>query len=224
MPINLLLVEAYTVMRHGLRLLLEEDPEILVIGEAGTKADTISLALDLSPSLILIDPDLPDAGSIQTIRQLRSALPAVPLIILTASQSSDEILAAFKAGVKGYLLKDITGPRLIESIHQVAAGESILPITLTGCLLEELAEPSPSPEILTDRELDVLACVTQGLGNKEIACILNISQNTVKTHVRRILAKLHLRSRTEAATFALQRGVPLPSCVAQKSDIINHPS
>jgi DNA-binding NarL/FixJ family response regulator len=152
---------------------------------------------------------LPDARGAETIRRIRAGVPQTQVLILTASERCEDMVAAIKAGARGYLRKNVSGAEVIQAIHHVAAGQAVLPPALTTRLLDELADPSPTPEALTERELDVLQYITQGLGNKEIATALNISQNTVKTHVRRILGKLNLPSRTAAATYAMQNGIVL---------------
>jgi DNA-binding NarL/FixJ family response regulator len=202
--IKVLIVDAHTIMRHGLRLILQEDPTIMVVGEAASGPEAIDQAIRLSPQIVLMDLQLPDQCGIQVIQQLRTALPETQILILTVTAQRDTMLAACQAGAKGYLLKSMSGQDVVKAIHQIAGGQAVLPAQLTTRLLQELATPSPTPHRLTDRERDVLHCMSQGLGNKEIASTLHISHNTVKTHVRRILGKLQLRNRTEAATFALQ--------------------
>jgi len=207
--IHVLIVDAYTVLRHGLRLILQEDPELTVVGEAANSTDALAQVTTLGPDVVLIDPNLPDSYGIETIRSIRTMEPQTQVLVLTTSEQSIDILATFKAGAKGYLSKNVTGAEVVQAIHQVALGQAVLPPTLATCLLDGLAESIPASEQLTNRERDVLTCLTQGLGNREIATALNISQNTVKTHMRRILSKLNLRSRTEAATYALQKGLIL---------------
>lgn len=204
---SVLIVDAYTVLRHGLRLILQEDERLQVVGEAGTAAEVMEQACRLHPDVILMDVRLPDASGPDVIRQVRTVAPQSPVLVLTTSGRSEEVLSAFKAGAKGYLLKDISGETVVSAVHQVAAGQSVLPPELTDRLLTGLSSPTPTPHALTDRELEVLRYISRGLGNKEIAGELNISQNTVKTHVRRILHKLNLRSRTEATAYALQMGI-----------------
>ena len=208
--IKVLIVDAHTVLRHGLRLILQEDQAITVIGEAAESAEALQKTQTLNPDVVLMDLCLPGGDGIETIRQIRSTMPQTQVLVLTVSDRSDTMLAACKAGAKGYLLKNVSGAEVVKAIHQVAQGQAILSRPVTTCLLDELANPTPPPEELTRRELDVLQYLSQGFGNKEIATRLNISQNTVKTHVRRIFGKLHLRNRTEAAAYVMQR------------DLLNH--
>ena len=202
--IRVLIADAHTVLRHGLRLILQQDPNLTVVGEAASSAEVLACATNLSPDIVLMDLNLNGANGVETIRQVRKASPQTEVVVLTVSDQSESMLAACKAGVKGYLLKSVSGKDVVQAIHRVAAGQAVLPPDLTTQLLNELANPAALPETLTGRELDVLRCMIRGHGNKEIAAALNISQNTVKTHVRRILSKLHLRNRTEAVAYAVQ--------------------
>lgn len=205
MMIRVVLADPHTVLRHGLRLILQEDPEIEVVGEAANGAEAVSQAIALRPDVIVLELQLPDFPGVKAIEQIRSAVPHSQVLALTVLDRSEDMLAACKAGAKGYLLKSVRGADVSRAVRQLAGGQAVLPPNLAARNLDELACPTPTPELLTGREKDVLFYVAQGLGNKEIANNLNISENTVKTHIRRILTKLNLRNRTEAATFALKR-------------------
>ena len=202
--ITVLIVNSHTILRHGLRLILQEDPALSVVGEAANGSEAVHQTHTFQPDVVLMDLALPDTCGIDTIAQIRASSADSEVLILTTSDRDEDMVAACKAGAKGYLLNNVTGKDVIQAIHQVAAGQATLSPPVTNCILNELSSPSLPPEALTSRELDVLNCLTLGLGNKEIATMLSISQNTVKTHVRRILAKLNLRNRTEAATYAMQ--------------------
>jgi len=202
--IRVLIADPHTVLRHGLRLILQEDPTLTVVGEAASSNETLTQAMALKPDVVLMDLNMPDLCGISTIRQIRDTLPAIQVLVLTISDRHEDMIAACRAGARGYLLKSVGGTDVIKAIHQVATGQATLAPPVTNSLLDELASPAATPEELTRREMDVLHYLTQGLGNKEIADTLSISQNTVKTHVRRILDKLNLRNRTEAATYAMQ--------------------
>jgi DNA-binding NarL/FixJ family response regulator len=202
--IKVLIADTHTVLRHGLRLILQEDPGLSVVGEAANATELMVQVECVTPDVVLMDVDLSDQCGIETVRQIRSTSSQPQVLILTVSDQCDNMLPALKAGAKGYLLKSVSGQEVVQAIYEVADGNAVLPRSLTTRLIDELAAPPPVLAELTEREIDVLQCITRGLGNKEIATTLNISQNTVKTHVRRILAKLNLRNRTEAATFALQ--------------------
>jgi len=204
--IRVMIVDAYTVLRHGLRLILQEDPCLEIVGEAANTAEAVRQATTLKPDLMLIEPELPDLSGPVALKKLQAAHPDIPILVLSTSERGEDILAAFQAGAKGYLSKKVNSQEIIQTIHQIARGEAVLPPELTTQLLHSLTHPL-GRESLTARELDVLQCITAGLGNREIASTLHISHNTVKTHVRRILYKLNLRSRTEAATYALKNGL-----------------
>jgi DNA-binding NarL/FixJ family response regulator len=202
--IRILLVDPHTILRHGLRLILQEDPFLTVVGEAACGIEAVHQAFLLRPDVVVTELQLPNFSAVRAIEKIRAALPQTQVLVLTVSERREDMLAACKAGAKGYLLKNVRGGEVIQAVHQIMAGQAVLAPCLASRLLDELADPSPTPELLTSRERDILLYVTQGLGNKEIANFLNISENTVKTHIRRILTKLNLRNRTEAAAYALQ--------------------
>ncbi|RMF27708.1 MAG: DNA-binding response regulator [Chloroflexi bacterium] len=205
--IRVLIADDHAILRQGLRLILREAPDLSVVGEAATGAEAIAQAVALAPDVVLMDIELPDLSGIEATRRIRALSPQTRILVLTVSDRSEDLVGALKAGARGYLLKSADAATVLDAIRRVAAGQAVLPPDLTALLLDELAEPQPVAEGLTERELEVLGYIVQGLGNKEIAAILHLSENTVKTHVRHILSKLNVRSRAEAAAYAVRAGL-----------------
>lgn len=213
--IRVFLADDHTLLRQGLRRILAEDPTLTVVGEAADGNEAVTQACALNPDVILMDVWMPGLNGIEATRRIREACPGVQIIMLTVSDRDADLFGALKAGARGYLLKNAEAQQVLEAIHRVAAGEAILPPALAARVLDEfvkLTAKQPSgaiggAETLSEREAAVLRLVAQGLSNKEIAVHLSLSENTVKTHVRHILEKLHLRSRTEAAAYAARTGL-----------------
>jgi len=205
--IRVLIADDHAVLRHGLRLILNEVPDLTVVGEATNGEEAVALALGLAPDVVLMDVDMPDLGGIEATRRIHTAQSGVHILMLTVSSRERDLVAAIKAGARGYILKSAEAEQVVDAIRRIAAGEAILPPTLSARVLDELVSPTPTPGKLTPREIDVLQLVARGLGNKEIAVELSISAHTVKSHVRHILGKLSLRSRTEAAAYAVRAGL-----------------
>lgn len=205
--IRILIADDLTVLRHGLRMILDEADGITVVGEAADGEETLDQVQALAPDVVLMDVNMPGMDGIETTRRIRATQPAVRVVILTVSVRDQDLIGAIKAGARGYLLKSAESGEVLEAIRRVAAGEAVLPPALTARVLDELASSTPTPTVLTDRELEVLPLIAEGLSNKEIAASLHISQNTVKTHVRHILEKLGLRSRSEAAAYTVRAGL-----------------
>jgi NarL family two-component system response regulator LiaR len=209
-PIRVLIVDDHTIVRKGITALLSTEPDISVVGEARDGAEAIAQARRLQPEVILMDLVMPEVDGITAIRHIAARQPAINILVLTSFASDDRILSAVKAGARGYLLKDSSPKELVRAIHQVHRGESSLHPMVARKLLQELsrpAQPSTASTPLTDRELEVLQLVAQGLSNREIADRLEIKEATVRTHVSNILNKLHLDSRTQAALYALREGL-----------------
>lgn len=205
--IRILIADDHTILRQGLRLILGEDPEFVVVGEAANGEEVVARALELVPDIVLMDVKMPGVDGIEATRRIRAALPQVRILMLTVSDTDQDLFGALKAGAKGYLLKNAEACEVLEALHRVCAGQAILPPTLAARVLDEFAAPAQVPEPLTRRETEIIRLITQGLGNKEIAAVLSLSENTVKTHVRHILDKLLLRSRAEAAAYAVRTGL-----------------
>ncbi len=207
---RVLIVDDHVVVRRGVRALLETEPDIEIVGEAENGEAALRLMRTLRPEVVLLDLVMPRMDGIEVIRQaVREALSA-RILVLTSFAADDKVFPAIKAGALGYLLKDSAPEELLRAIRQVHRGESSLSPTIARKLMQELARPSdlpPTEEPLTERELEVLRLVAQGLSNQQIADKLIVSEATVRTHVSNILSKLHLASRTQAALYAIKEGL-----------------
>ncbi len=208
--IRVLICDDHAIVRKGIRALLETKNDVKVVGEASDGAEAISQAGALHPDVILMDLMMPQIDGIQATQQITAAQPNAHILVLTSFAGDDKVFPAIKAGALGYLLKDSGPDELVQAIHQVASGEPSLEPSIARKVLFELHHPpkaAPTADPLTERELDVLKLVSQGLSNREIADRLVITERTVCTHVSNILTKLHLASRTQAALFALKEGL-----------------
>jgi DNA-binding NarL/FixJ family response regulator len=208
--VRVLIVDDHAVFRHGLQLALEHVPDIAVVGDVDDGADAIEACAQLAPDVVLMDVRMPRMSGIDAARLITELHPAVRVLMLTGSQLEEDLFAAVRAGAAGYLLKEASTEEVAEAIRAVANGQAFVSPAMTGALLAEFnaltarADERDGERRLTTRELEILGLVTQGLSNKQIAAQLVISQNTVKNHVRNILEKLRLRSRAEAAAFAVR--------------------
>ena len=210
LPIQVLIVDDHAIVRKGIRALLAEVDCIQVVGEAGNGQDAITLAEDLNPEVILMDLVMPELDGIEAIRQITSHREQARILVLTSFASDDKVFPAIKAGALGYLLKDSEPADLLQAIQQVHRGEPSLHPIIASKVLQEMQRPSrrpPTPDPLTDRELQVLRLVAKGLGNQEIAEQLVVTEATVRSHVSNILHKLHLANRVQATLYALQEGL-----------------
>lgn len=211
-PIRVLLADDHTIVRSGVRALLATEPDIEVVGEVGGGAEAVAQATMLRPDVVLMDVVMPGLGGIEATRQITSSLPGTRVLVLTSFAADENVFPAIKAGALGYLLKDSGPEHLVQAIRQVNRGEPSLEPSIARKVLFELAHPvrerQPlTPDPLTERELDVLRLIARGYSNKDIAVRLTVSELTVRTHVSNILSKLHLASRTQAALYALQKGI-----------------
>jgi NarL family two-component system response regulator LiaR len=208
--IRVLVADDHIIVRKGIRALLETEPGIEVVGEAENGREAVTKVEKLQPDVILMDLVMPEIDGIEAIRRITARQPEARILVLTSFAADDKVFPAIKAGALGYLLKDSGPEELVGAIHQVYHGESSLHPTIARKLLQELSRPSeqpPSPEPLTEREVEVLQLVARGQSNQEIAEKLVISEATARTHVSHILRKLHLASRTQAALYALREGL-----------------
>jgi NarL family two-component system response regulator LiaR len=209
-PIRVLIADDHSIVRKGISALLATEPSIQVVGEAQNGLEAIRQTKALDPDVVLMDMVMPEMDGLQAIRHLVDHQPEIRILVLTSFASVEMILPAIKAGALGYLLKDSSPEELINAIHQVHRGNSTLHPAVARKLLQEISHPSvqsDGTEPLTDRETTVLKLVAQGYSNRDIATELTISEATVRTHVSHILAKLELSSRTQAALYALRKGL-----------------
>ena len=209
-PIRLLIVDDQGIVRKGVRALLAEVDGMKVVGEAGDGLEAVKQAEALQPDVILMDMVMPNMDGIEATRQIMAKQPKARILALTSFAADDKVFPAIKAGALGYLLKDSEPEDLIKAIKNIYRGEPVLHPNIARKVLEELSHPAgspPMPEPLTERELEVLQLVAQGLSNQEIAKRLVIGDATVRTHIGNILNKLHLANRVQAALYALRKGL-----------------
>jgi NarL family two-component system response regulator LiaR len=209
-PIRVFIADDHTIVRKGIRAVLEVVPDIEVVGEAEDGRDAVYRVAELEPDVILMDLVMPEMDGIEAIQRIQERQPGAHILVLTTFAGEDKIFPAIKAGALGYHLKDSRPQELVQAIRQVYRGESSLHPVIARKVLEELTRPSnrpPTPDPLTPREVEVLRLVAQGLENPEIAEKLVITEATVRTHVSNITSKLHVASRTQAALYALREGI-----------------
>jgi two-component system NarL family response regulator len=211
-PIRVLVVDDHAVFRRGLQMVLEQEPDIEVVGEAGDGAEAVTMAANTAPDIVLLDVRMPKRGGIDACMAIKDAVPSVSIIMLTISDEEADLYDAIKAGAVGYLLKDIPIDEVATAVRAVRGGQSYISPSMASKLLTEFAtmvrrsderQQLPAPK-LTDREMEVLKLVAKGLNNRDIAKQLFISENTVKNHIRNILEKLQLHSRMEAVVYAVR--------------------
>ncbi|MDP2719732.1 MAG: response regulator transcription factor [Dehalococcoidia bacterium] len=211
--VRVLLADDHKLFREGLASMLSQHEDIEVVGEARDGGEAIELARELMPDLILMDLTMPGVNGLDATRALKAEMPYVKIVVLTVHDEDEKLLEAVKAGAQGYLLKDISMDNLLASIRGVSRGEAPISPSMAGKILKEfsqLLQKRPSLEHgadITNREQQVLQLVARGAGNYEISKNLNISENTVKNHLRNILAKLHVQNRSQAAYYAMKKGL-----------------
>lgn len=209
-PIRVVITDDHAIVRKGIRALLATENDIEVVGEASNGAEVVELAGKLLPDVILMDLVMPVKDGIEATREVTSRYPQVRVLVLTSFAADDKVFPAIKAGALGYLLKDSGPELLVRAIHDVYRGEPSLEPSIARKVLFELSHPTSADattDPLTERELEVLRLVAQGLSNREIAEQLVVAEFTVRSHVSSILSKLHLASRTQAALYALKSGL-----------------
>ena len=209
-PIRILVVDDHTIVREGLCALIEEWPEFEVAGQAGDGNQAVRQARALRPDIILMDLVMPLKDGVAAIREIKEEDPDARILVLTSFSEDRKAFEAVKAGALGYVLKDSSSDEVIQAIRDVYRGELSLQPSLALRVIRELGRPSslpPAEQPLTDREVEVLQLVAQGLSNQEIGDRLSITERTVRSHVSSFLEKLHLANRTQAALYALREGL-----------------
>ena len=213
-PIRAMIVDDHALFRRGLEMVLEEEPDIELVGQASDGAEAVEKAAESLPDVVLMDIRMPRSSGIEACRAMKEAAPSAKIVILTISDEEEDLFEAIRAGASGYLLKDIPLDEVADAVRAVHGGQSLINPSMAGKLLtefatlakrddEERAQELPAPR-LTEREMQVLKLVARGMNNRDIAKELFISENTVKNHVRNILEKLQIHSRMEAVMVAVR--------------------
>ena len=205
--IRILVADDHPMLREGLVAVLSTQPDFDIVGEAANGAEVVRLAEALRPDVILLDLEMPDVDGVAALEGLRDAVSAARAIVFTAYDTDERILRSLRAGARGYLLKGASRQEIFDAVRTVHAGGSLLEPGVTTRLLDHVREGGEQTEPLTPRELEVLALISEGLHNSEIAGRLFVTERTVKFHVSSILAKLGADNRTEAVALAARRGL-----------------
>jgi NarL family two-component system response regulator LiaR len=209
-PIRILIADDHAIVRKGLRTLIASEDGMEVAGEAGDGVEAVRKALALQPDVILMDMVMPRQSGLAAIQKLQEENCRSRILVLTSFAEDEQIFPSIRAGALGYLLKDASPDELLQAIYDVHRGEPSLDPSVALKLMQEISRPTELPlteDPLTEREVEVLRLVAQGMSNQEIAEALVISQRTAANHVANILSKLHLANRTQAALYALREGL-----------------
>jgi len=209
--ITVLLVDDHAIVRQGVRTFLATQPDLSVVAEAGTGAEAVTLAAQYVPDVILMDLIMPDMDGVEATRRVKQVSPRSQVVVMTSYHEDEHIFPALKAGALSYLLKDLSSEELAIAIRKAAVGEAILHPRVAARVIKELQGPraekvNPFTE-LSERELEVLKLIADGMSNADMAAKLFLSEKTVKGHVSNILSKLHLVDRTQAAVYAWREGI-----------------
>ena len=206
---SIMLVDDHPLLRKGLKQLIAMEDDMQVVAEASSGKDAIALAAEHDPDLIVLDLNMQGMDGIETLKQLRDSGVTSRIIMLTVSDADDDVVAAITNGADGYLLKDMEPEQLLEQIHRAVTGKMVLSEAITEILATALRQPAKAPSSqlssLTNREYEILSLIAKGMSNKVIARELDISDGTVKVHVKHLLKKLGLRSRFEAAVWMVNQ-------------------
>ncbi|MEZ3179266.1 response regulator transcription factor [Streptomyces pimonensis] len=220
MTIRVLIADDQMMVREGFSVLLNAMPDIEVVGEAVNGREAVERVRELAPDVVLMDIRMPELNGIEATREIVAADGAAKVLVLTTFDLDEYVYQALRAGASGFLLKDASARQLADGVRVVASGEALLAPTVTKRLITEFSKMSGTPRLmpsaqaaygdLTERETEVLVLIAQGLSNMEIAGRLVVAESTIKTHVSRILVKLGLRDRTQAAVFAYEARLVTP--------------
>jgi DNA-binding NarL/FixJ family response regulator len=218
-PVRVLVVDDQALARTGLRMVLEVEPDLVVVGEASDGVEAVAMAATTSPDVILMDVRMPRMDGLEATRRIvRTDVPGPQVLVLTTFDLDEYVYEALLAGASGFVLKDIPPEQLVDAIRVVASGDALLAPTVTRRLIEEfvrrppeVARPRPRElDQLTPREAEIMGYVAKGLSNAEIAAQAFVSEPTVKTHIARILMKLGLRDRVQVVVYAYEHGLAQP--------------
>ncbi len=209
--ISVLLVDDHAVVRQGVKAFLVTQPDISIVGEAGSGEEAIQLAGQFIPDVILMDLIMPNMDGVEATRRVKQVSPRSQIVVLTSYHEDEHIFPALKAGALSYILKDVSAEELASAVRKAAAGEAVLHPRVAARVIKELQgrrEDNLNPFTeLSERELEVLKLIADGMSNAEMAAKLVLSEKTIKGHVSNILSKLHLADRTQAAVYAWREGV-----------------
>jgi DNA-binding NarL/FixJ family response regulator len=217
---TVLLADDQALVRAGFALILNAEPDIEVVGEAGDGAEAVALATELGPDVVLMDVRMPGLDGIEATRRLARLVPATKVLMLTTFDLDEYVIEAFRAGASGFLLKTAPRDQLVAAVRTVLAGEALLAPISTRKLIEQFAQaPEDSPALteLTAREREVLVLLARGRSNAEIAADLVVEASTVKSHVANVLSKIGCRDRIQAVVFAYESGLIRPGSAAPRS-------
>jgi len=209
--IRVLLVDDHTLFRSGVNALLQKHSDFEVVGEAADSLQGVKRTAELQPDVVLLDLHMPGISGKDAVKQFLEAAPQTHIVMLTVSENADDLIDSLRAGASGYLLKNIETETLLDSIRRAADGDSVVSTQMTGKLVRGLQStretpPTEEKDTLSPREREILAQITKGHSNKQIARNLGVAESTVKIHVQHVLRKLNLSSRVQAAVYAIEQG------------------
>jgi DNA-binding NarL/FixJ family response regulator len=212
--ITILLADDHNVLRQGIAQMLETQSDMKVVAQASNGSDAVALVRSHQPRIALLDINMPEMDGVEAARRITTEIPKTGVIILTMYRRDDYVFEAIKAGANGYLLKEVELDELLQAIRAVAQGEAVIDPAIASRLLAEFRQPQKTEKIpesaLSDRDVDILRLVAQGLSNQEIADQLFISEKTVRNRLSLVFRQLHLKNRTEAALYAVREGLVKP--------------